>query len=279
LSALVSLIALGACAPRARDLVAARDYREAVCAWRAQQDDEQQAAIAQAIRHDLATSLHVHAVTREELAPVLGAATDELFERVVLLRVRASQNDSNLGAGMIEVELSPSRRLGSGLAFMATLTQETIPAATVVTNDTRTFEQRVRETLEPARIIAGTLWNAITLGLVPVDVSPSFGPGRVETYAVSPSEAEIARTAPRAVALANAGLTAWERPDPHTPARLHVRVAFTAGCRSDQAVLVDEADVALPATSSQEPDAGLEARIAARFPAFVRIEELARSRP
>lgn len=264
---LIVALLLGGCAPKAESLLARHDYREALCAASAHEGEAERRRVRAALERDLAPTIHIHAVTRAELEPVLGADADALLARVVLLRVRASQNDSNIGRAFLDVELPGVDKLGAGADLMASLTGEQLPAPREVTVDTRTFGERVRDALRPAWFIAGGTWNLLTLGLIPVDVSPRIHGGQVSTSTEYPSRTELVLAAPRAMALAEAGLVAWERP--REPASLRVRVAWAAHCRERDAVLEEAIDVVL-ATD----DRPIEDRIDERFGRFIGLREL-----
>lgn len=266
------VVLLAGCAPTTKAALDRKDYAEAVCAATHGSNDDRRVALA-TIARDLEVALYVHAVTREELEAVFGDETDAFVARAVFLRVRAFHHDSNLvrGTGLIEVVLDASgaRRYETTLAGLASLTGERPAQTREVTVDTRPFEQRVREGLCPFGELGADAWNRLTFGLVPIRPGPPvYGPGRRDTIVEAPSRAELERTAPRAVALADADLQAWSRPAEDDVA-LRVHVAYTVPGNDGPCIVADDITVPLPRAAT------LEERINTRFgPRYVRLDTL-----
>jgi hypothetical protein len=237
-------LALASCAPSTKSLLSAHDYPEAICS--AGSDPAAKELVLETLERDLQTSIYVHALTPAELAPVFhGHEPKALF-----LRNLAFQKDASIGKAYIEIVPHehgvPLRRLGTGFTALAELTGERIPDSRTVTTDTRTFEQRVRETTLPFRELgAGAVW-VFSLGLVKVDVDRSSGPGSVQTRVIDPTRTELEESAPRAMALADANVEAWEHPSSDDLAILVRRAYTTYGNQYGDCVVSGEAMVPLP---------------------------------
>jgi hypothetical protein len=243
-AALTLALALASCAPSTKSLLSAHDYAEAICSTG--RDPAAKELVLETMERDLATSVYVHALTPAELAPVFeGHEPKALF-----LRNLAFQKDASIGKAYVEIVPHehgvPLGRLGTGFTALAQLTGERIPGSREVTTDTRTLEQRVREATLPFRELgAGAVW-VVSLGLVKVDVDRSSGPGSVQTKVIDPTRTELEESAPRAMALADANVEAWEHPSSDDVSIL-VRLAYTTyGNQYGECVVSGEVTVPLP---------------------------------
>src|SRR6185503_13530737 len=86
----IALLALG-CGPSLKELLPQKHYREAVCyahdGWASDRGE-----VLRALTADAEVTLHVHALTRDELLGVLGDATEPIASRATLARVRVQTN-------------------------------------------------------------------------------------------------------------------------------------------------------------------------------------------
>jgi hypothetical protein len=237
-------LTIGGCAPSTKSLLSAHDYAEAICSTG--HDPAAKELVLETMERDLATSIYVHALTPAELAPVFdGNAPKALF-----LRNLAFQKHASIGKAYIEIVPRehgvPLRRLGTGLGALAELTGERVPEPRAVTVDTRTFEQRVREATLPFRELGAGAVRILSLGLVKVDVDTYSGPGSVETHVEDPTRTELEESAPRALALADANIEAWEHPSSDDLSIVVRRAYTTYGNQYGSCVVSGEVLVPLP---------------------------------
>lgn len=84
------LLAVG-CGPSLKELLPSKHYREAVCYAR-DGSERDRGEVQKALMADADMTLHVHALTPDELRGVLGDATDAFTARTTIARVRVQTN-------------------------------------------------------------------------------------------------------------------------------------------------------------------------------------------
>ena len=128
------------CAPSMQSLLHERHYAEALCAGEVayfdDDDEDPQARVAAAIVEDMAPSFHMHAVTRAELAAMLGPEVgDKVDDAYLLVRLLADTNQVPLRSFSLAAAFTPVDEEGP-LALnhqrMAELTGETLPSPRTV---------------------------------------------------------------------------------------------------------------------------------------------------
>lgn len=106
LSACAALaVVAGGCAPIVAELLAERHYGEALCAVNGYGRGRQHAEVMAALRGALDPAVHVHAVTQEEIAPLVGDKASALGEAVLLVRVRYDTRQVELGSFALHARL------------------------------------------------------------------------------------------------------------------------------------------------------------------------------
>ena len=244
---LALLASCAGCAPRLDQLLATRQLDEAVCA--AEQASERQRAAAAGILRWLRPALHLHVVTRPELARVLGDdAAKRVLAKVIIVRLRHDSNSVPLAEFDLSLTLDAGDNPMASVALereaLARITGETLPGEVQVTYG----PGRAEDTERAARAVAkvgGKLLDAVTLGATSKIqiVRPPSSPSSSGSYMRDPTAAEYRRKAPVTEALYQAlqvpyceqrpgqacdRFFAWSRQAPTGPLALMVETSFSA---------------------------------------------------
>jgi hypothetical protein len=179
---LVGLVALG-CGPSATQLVAHKHYREALCA---ESDD---ALVSQALWTDTNAHVHLHVVTNEELAAVVGdQATPAIRERARIVRLTLETNRLPVDGMRVAITGQPAVLAAPTWERLAQLTHETLPPM-----ERRTTSITAKNIFNVGAILlSGGLWLL---------TDPRFNQGE---YYVEPSSERYRAQAPVASALREA---------------------------------------------------------------------------
>lgn len=191
---LCAAFVLGGCGPSLQSLVQAKHYREAICAAH-DGDAEARRMVGRVLDKDADLHLHVHVVSKDELRPILGDATDATIARGRLLRVGVQSNvlpiDSLWLQGSFVTDAGRTAGLVAGWSTLALITNEKLPP------------NRVEQTyvtgenfLKGAGVLFTFGWSLLFT---------NFNPGNVEVQA---PYSEFLRMAPHASALHNTTATA-----------------------------------------------------------------------
>jgi len=88
---LCGTLTLGGCGPSLQSLVQAKHYREAIAAGQEGNDDDRK-IVGRALDKDTDLLVHVHVVSNDELAPLLGEETKAATKRARIIRVKLQSN-------------------------------------------------------------------------------------------------------------------------------------------------------------------------------------------
>ncbi len=184
----------GGCGPNLQSLVQAKHYREAICAAQ-DGDTEDRRMVGRALDKDADLHLHVHVVSKDELQPVLGYATNATIARGRILRVGMQSNvlpiDSLELQGTFVTDAGRTAGLVADWSTLALITNEKLPPNRVE----QTYATGENFLKGGAAILTGGLSLLFT----------NFHQGNVEVQA---PYSEFVRLAPHASALHNTTATA-----------------------------------------------------------------------
>jgi hypothetical protein len=182
------LAAVPACIPSTPALVAARRYDDALCHARSEAEAK---TVALAIERDADPRVHVYAVHRAELLPVLGDKTDEIADKVTFVRARVGINEvPSHPSAHVTLSVDDKTIAGSAtsipgdatVALLFGLTGESVPGS--------------RTVVDQQKLAKEVGWAVFTLGLKPL----LFGTEKV-TYEAPPGHDDYVRRAPRAMSV------------------------------------------------------------------------------
>lgn len=274
----VWLLGASGCAPSLPTLVHDRHYDEALCATalRAGTPERDRVFVAAGLARDAAPSVHVHAVTAEELRAAVGSKGERLARELVILRTLVDTNR------LSSVDFRFTLALHDGRSYLKehSLSREVLAARVgerVPPSRTVTVQRgglRLRK-IDVWLLFAG-LAEGATLGIVPVTrLTGHVVRAPTITRTLPPSDAEFRKAAPAAEMLyrslaaePRAGdrsyppaqdVSLWERPAGAAHPSLHIRWRYETSCRGTTARLEQQLVLPLP------PGPTLEARVNALF--------------
>lgn len=189
---------LSACAPSARDLVARRHFREAICAAHDDRDPAVRRAVSDAVVRDMGLTVHAQLVRAPLIAELQQARARH--STVAMLRFDLQSDALPIDETTVRASFGSERsrfgssepRRGGGVRSatidaLAAVTREPLPRARQGSTYL-TFDNLLRGA-------AAVLTGGISLAFQPMQMQPA-------TYTIAPSDAEIRRAAPRASDLA-----------------------------------------------------------------------------
>lgn len=185
---------LGGCGPNLQSLVQAKHYREAICAAH-DGTAEDRRMVVRALDKDADLHLHVHVVSKDELQPVLGYATNATIARGRILRVGMQSNVLPIDSLGLQATFTTDAGRTAGLvadwSTLALITNEKLPP------------NRVDQTYATGENFLKGVGVFFTLGWSLLFTN--FNPGNVEVQA---PYSEFLRLAPHTTALHNTTATA-----------------------------------------------------------------------
>ncbi len=180
---------LAGCGPSLQSLVQAKHYREAICAAHDGDTDDRR-MVGRALDKDADLHLHVHAVSSDELRPVLGDATNATISRGRIVRVDVQSNILPIDGldlrGTFVTDAGRTASLVADWSTLAWITNERLPP------------NRVEQTYATGENILKGVGALFTGGLSLFFTN--FHPGNV---AIQAPHSEFVRMAPHASALRN----------------------------------------------------------------------------
>ncbi len=267
---LVTMLAtlVTACAPTVPELLAKRELGEALCAVNGYGQGAHHAEVMAALRDQLDPAVHVHGITAEELAPLLGDKAGVVAEAALILKVRYDARPVHLDSFTVQVSLvsasgaapeqlevppesynaTPWLDREQARALIAALTGETIPESEREYYGPSALDNAA----DAAQAVATTslvLLEVISLGIVPfVEIFgaeyPAARPSGV--HVTHPTDEEVRAQAPATEALIDLfrsdawqrwtrpgaryeHLQLWQRPPNDAPIELVISAWYDAG--------------------------------------------------
>ncbi len=268
LTGIAASVLLVGCAPSLDHLLETRNYGEAICKATVIDDDPKALArVERRLAREIDPVLSLHAVTPEQLRPLLGISADSVSSRVLLLRGDMRHHHGAFGSLVTWLEwVSPAgvlQPLSGAREAWAALTGERVPEPVVTGQD-------VSDAAMAAHVAADLtahVGDFVTLGLF--SFTDLVGPAPRSTLEEREQTFEEYRAiSPQAAALHEAALSAWPRPTPSDTLRLRYSYSvpsYKGECRIERIVRIT-----LPGNGS------LEERINRRFDGqrWIRFEEL-----